>query len=39
MYFSSNLFATYLYDRAAKEKVFDSSIKVQCKVQYFQGIL
>ncbi|KAE9527327.1 hypothetical protein AGLY_013025 [Aphis glycines] len=34
--FSSNLFATYLYDRAAKEKVFDSSIKVQCKVQYFQ---
>ncbi|XP_060834139.1 metacaspase-2-like isoform X4 [Rhopalosiphum padi] len=34
--FSSNLFATYLYDKAAKEKVFDSNIKVQSKVQYFQ---
>ncbi|KAL5242997.1 hypothetical protein ACI65C_010407 [Semiaphis heraclei] len=31
-----NLFATYLYDRAAKEKVFDPSIEVQSKVQYFQ---
>ncbi|XP_016658667.1 putative uncharacterized protein DDB_G0282133 isoform X2 [Acyrthosiphon pisum] len=34
--FSSNLFATYLYDRVAKEKVFDPNIEVQCKVQYFQ---
>ncbi|XP_015366087.1 PREDICTED: transcription termination factor 2-like, partial [Diuraphis noxia] len=34
--FSSNFFATYLYDRAAKEKLFDPSTQVQCKVQYFQ---
>ncbi|XP_025197346.1 MATH and LRR domain-containing protein PFE0570w-like [Melanaphis sacchari] len=34
--FSSNFFATYLYDRVAKEKLLDSSTKVQCKVQNFQ---